>query len=150
MAQILKVDDIHVYYGSIHAVKGVSFEVNEGEVVTLIGANGAGKSTILNTISGLLHPKTGELGDDELDNVAGGGCGTPKDDRMVVTSKDSCYHFSCKYDEWPRGTDMSKISSGTLYFYCVKCYKPAYCSNCRYMVYENGKNRCNHPGNRGL
>ncbi len=45
MAQILKVDDIHVYYGSIHAVKGVSFEVNEGEVVTLIGANGAGKST---------------------------------------------------------------------------------------------------------
>ena len=57
MAQILKVDDIHVYYGSIHAVKGVSFEVNEGEVVTLIGANGAGKSTILNTISGLLHPK---------------------------------------------------------------------------------------------
>ena len=98
----------------------------------------------------LLHPKTGEVSDDELDNVSGGGCGTPKDDRMVVTSKDSCYHFSCKYDEWPRGTDMSKISSGTLYFYCVKCYKPAYCSNCRYMVYENGKNRCNHPGNRGL
>ena len=60
MAQILKVDDIHVYYGSIHAVKGVSFEVNEGEVVTLIGANGAGKSTILNTISGLLHPKIGQ------------------------------------------------------------------------------------------
>ena len=61
MAQILKVDDIHVYYGSIHAVKGVSFEVNEGEVVTLIGANGAGKSTILNTISGLLHPKMGSV-----------------------------------------------------------------------------------------
>ena len=54
-------DDIHVYYGSIHAVKGVSFEVNEGEVVTLIGANGAGKSTILNTISGLLHPKMGSV-----------------------------------------------------------------------------------------
>ena len=61
MAQILKVDDIHVYYGSIHAVKGVSFEVNEGEVVTLIGANGAGKSTTLNTISGLLHPKMGSV-----------------------------------------------------------------------------------------
>ena len=61
MAQILKVDDIHVYYGSIHAVKGVSFEVNEGEIVTLIGANGAGKSTILNTISGLLHPKMGSV-----------------------------------------------------------------------------------------
>lgn len=98
----------------------------------------------------MLHPKTGELGDDELDNVAGGGCGTPKDDRMVVTPKTSCYHFSCKYDEWPRGTDMSKISSGILDYYCVKCYKSAYCSNCRYMVYENGKNRCNHPGNRGL
>ena len=54
---LLKVDDIHVYYGSIHAVKGVSFEVNEGEVVTLIGANGAGKSTVLNTVSGLLHPE---------------------------------------------------------------------------------------------
>ena len=61
MGEILKVDDIHVYYGSIHAVKGVSFEVNEGEVVTLIGANGAGKSTILNTVSGLLHPKTGSV-----------------------------------------------------------------------------------------
>ena len=61
MAQILKVDDIHVYYGSIHAVKGVSFEVNEGEIVTLIGANGAGKSTVLNTVSGLLHPKHGSV-----------------------------------------------------------------------------------------
>ena len=62
MAQILKVDDIHVYYGSIHAVKGVSFEVNEGEVVTLIGANGAGKSTILNTISGVAPHKIVEHG----------------------------------------------------------------------------------------
>ena len=72
MAQILKVDDIHVYYGSIHAVKGVSFEVNEGEVVTLIGANGAGKSTILNTISGLLHPKMGSVlfEDHDLKGVA--------------------------------------------------------------------------------
>ena len=93
---------------------------------------------------------TEESAKDELDNVAGGGCGAPKDDRMVVTPKTSCYHFSCKYDEWPRGTDMSKISSGILDYYCVKCYKSAYCSNCRYMVYENGKNRCNHPGNRGL
>ena len=51
MSEMLKVSDLHVYYGSIHAVKGVSFEVHEGEVVTLIGANGAGKSTILNTVS---------------------------------------------------------------------------------------------------
>ena len=58
---LLKVDDIHVYYGSIHAIKGVSFEVNEGEIVTLIGANGAGKSTTLNTISGLLKPRTGNV-----------------------------------------------------------------------------------------
>ena len=58
---MLKVEDIHVYYGSIHAVKGVSFEVNEGEIVTLIGANGAGKSTVLNTVSGLLHPRAGSV-----------------------------------------------------------------------------------------
>ncbi len=58
---ILQVNDIHVYYGSIHAVKGVSFEVNKGEIVTLIGANGAGKSTVLNTVSGLLHPASGSV-----------------------------------------------------------------------------------------
>ena len=58
---LLEVNDIHVYYGSIHAVKGVSLEVNEGEIVTLIGANGAGKSTVLNTISGLLHPRGGSV-----------------------------------------------------------------------------------------
>ena len=61
MAQILKVNDINVYYGSIHAIKGISFEVNEGEIVTLIGANGAGKATTLNTISGLLRSKTGSI-----------------------------------------------------------------------------------------
>ena len=62
MAQtMLKVDNINVYYGNIHAVKNISFEVNEGEIVTLIGANGAGKSTTLKTISGLLHPKTGDV-----------------------------------------------------------------------------------------
>ncbi len=61
MGVMLKVDGIHVYYGSIHAVKGVSFEVGEGEIVTLIGANGAGKSTVLNTVSGLLPPRTGSV-----------------------------------------------------------------------------------------
>ena len=61
MEAILKVEDINVYYGSIHAIKGVSFEVNEGEIVTLIGANGAGKSTTLNTISGLLRSQTGSI-----------------------------------------------------------------------------------------
>ena len=58
---MLKVNDINVYYGNIHAIKGVSFEVNEGEIVTLIGANGAGKSTILKTISGLLRSATGSI-----------------------------------------------------------------------------------------
>ena len=69
---LLKVDDIHVYYGSIHAVKGVSFTVEEGEIVTLIGANGAGKSTVLNTVSGLLHPKSGSIifQDKDLKGVA--------------------------------------------------------------------------------
>ena len=61
MEAILKVEDINVYYGSIHAIKGVSFEVAKGEIVTLIGANGAGKSTTLNTIAGLLRSKTGSV-----------------------------------------------------------------------------------------
>ena len=58
---MLKVDNINVYYGNIYAIKDVSFDVNDGEIVTLIGANGAGKSTILKTISGLLRTKTGDI-----------------------------------------------------------------------------------------
>lgn len=58
---ILKVEDIHVYYGAIHAIKGVSFHVDEGEIVALIGANGAGKSTVLKTVSGLMHPRSGSI-----------------------------------------------------------------------------------------
>ena len=58
---VLQVDNINVYYGNIHAIKDISFHVDEGEVVTLIGANGAGKSTNLKTISGLLHSKTGDI-----------------------------------------------------------------------------------------
>ena len=61
METILKVDQINVYYGAIHAIKDISFEVCQGEVVTLIGANGAGKSTTLNTVSGLLRSKTGSV-----------------------------------------------------------------------------------------
>ncbi|QJW47495.1 ABC transporter ATP-binding protein [bacterium BFN5] len=67
---MLKIDNINVYYGAIHAIKGISLEVNEGEIVTLIGANGAGKSTILRTVSGLLKPKTGEI-KFEGKNIAG-------------------------------------------------------------------------------
>jgi len=58
---MLKVEDMHVYYGAIHAVKGVSFEVEQGQIVALIGANGAGKSTVLKTISGLMHPRSGSI-----------------------------------------------------------------------------------------
>ena len=58
---MLKVEGLNVYYGSIHAIKGVSFEVNQGEIVTMIGANGAGKSTTMNTVAGLLKPKSGSI-----------------------------------------------------------------------------------------
>ncbi|MBO0602190.1 ABC transporter ATP-binding protein [Sporosarcina sp. E16_3] len=58
---MLKVDNLNVYYGSIHALKGVSLHVDQGEIVTLIGANGAGKSTLLKTLSGLLKPKEGTI-----------------------------------------------------------------------------------------
>lgn len=61
MSSVLQVENINVYYGSIHAVKDVSFHVEPGEVVTLIGANGAGKSTTLNTVAGLLHSRTGSV-----------------------------------------------------------------------------------------
>ena len=58
---MLSVENIHVYYGNIHALKGISFEVNEREIVALIGANGAGKSTTLQTISGIMHPRSGKI-----------------------------------------------------------------------------------------
>ena len=61
MNTMLKVEDINVYYGAIHAIHDVSFDGNEGEIVTLIGANGAGKSTILKTVSGLLRSRTGSI-----------------------------------------------------------------------------------------
>ena len=68
---MLKVEDLNVYYGKIHALKGISFEVNKGEVVSLIGANGAGKSTTLKTISGMLRSKTGSITfmDEDISNV---------------------------------------------------------------------------------
>lgn len=68
---LLTVDNMNVYYGAIHAIKGISFEVDEGEIVTLIGANGAGKSTTLKTVSGLLRSKTGSITflDKDIGNV---------------------------------------------------------------------------------
>lgn len=61
MGSVLTAKDLNVYYGAIHALKGISFDVNKGEIVTLIGANGAGKSTTLHTVSGLLRSKTGDI-----------------------------------------------------------------------------------------
>ncbi|NWF62892.1 MAG: ABC transporter ATP-binding protein, partial [Chloroflexi bacterium] len=61
MGKLLELTNIHSYYGHIHALKGISLHVNEGEIVTLIGSNGAGKSTTLRTISGLLHPREGKV-----------------------------------------------------------------------------------------
>ena len=68
---LLRVEDLHVHYGSIHAIKGISFEVNEGEIVTLIGANGAGKSTTLNTVSGLMKASKGTItfNDEDITSV---------------------------------------------------------------------------------
>ena len=71
-APMLRVTDLEVYYGAIHALKGLSLDVNEGEIVTLIGANGAGKSTTLRTISGLIAPKSGTI-TFEGKNIAGKG-----------------------------------------------------------------------------
>ncbi len=71
MAAMLKVDDLHIAYGSVAALKGVSMDLNKGEIVTVLGANGAGKSTLLRAISGLVHPAAGsiEFKDEVLNNV---------------------------------------------------------------------------------
>ena len=74
-APLLRVSDIHVYYGAIHAIKGISLEVYENEIVTLIGANGAGKTTTLNTIAGLLKPRQGAI---ELNGTPIQGVGASK------------------------------------------------------------------------
>jgi len=68
---MLELHDVHSYYGSIHALRGVSLHVNEGEIVTMIGSNGAGKSTTIRTISGLIHPRRGEviLNNERIDHL---------------------------------------------------------------------------------
>ena len=89
---LLELKDVHTYYGAIHALRGVSFTVDEGEVVTLIGSNGAGKSTTLRTISGLLRPRQGEitLGGQRIDGkrpheiVELGVCQSPEGRRVFA------------------------------------------------------------------
>lgn len=71
MGKLLELNNVHSYYGHIHALKGISLHVNEGEIVTLIGSNGAGKSTTLRTISGIIHPREGkvELSGENISNM---------------------------------------------------------------------------------
>ena len=137
METILKVDNINVYYGSIHAIKGVSFEVAQGEVVTLIGANGAGKSTTLNTISGLLRSKTGsvtflgeDLGKVPAHKVVSRGLALVPEGRRVflqMTTQENlemgAYTQSGKpdpadlekvYEQFPRLKERRKQVAGTL------------------------------------
>ncbi|MBL8047642.1 MAG: ABC transporter ATP-binding protein [Chthonomonas sp.] len=90
---MLKISDINVYYGAIHALKGVSMEVEKGEIVSIIGSNGAGKSTLLRTISGLLKPRNGSiqfLGDDiggmRADLIVKAGIGQSPEGRRIFTN----------------------------------------------------------------
>nr|MBQ8245242.1 ABC transporter ATP-binding protein [Oscillospiraceae bacterium] len=64
---MLRITDLHTYYGSVHALKGISMQVDDGKIVTLVGSNGAGKSSTLNTISGLVHPRSGSIILDDTD-----------------------------------------------------------------------------------
>ena len=83
---LLDVKDLNVYYGAIHALQGISFNVNEGEIVTLIGANGAGKSTTLRTISGLLRPRRGSV--------------SFKDEDITMTPAEHCPAVSSRCWPW--------------------------------------------------
>lgn len=78
MANMLSVKDLHVYYGAIHAIKGISFDIDEGEIVTLIGANGAGKTTTMHAISGLLKPKSGSITFCGTDLITTDACKIPR------------------------------------------------------------------------
>lgn len=116
---MLEVEDINVYYGTIHAVKGVSFDVRENEIVTLIGANGAGKSTILKTISGLLHNKTGSIRfmDKDLKGIAphkivkGGLAHVPEGRRIFqeLTVEQNLEMGAYTQSGETMGTDMEKV-----------------------------------------
>src|SRR5204863_9876488 len=89
---LLELKDVHSYYGNIHALKGISLTVDKGEVVTLIGANGAGKSTTLKTISGLIHSRQGSiiLAGERIDGLAphlivSKGVGQSREGRQMFT-----------------------------------------------------------------
>lgn len=134
---MLKVNDLHVYYGGIHALRGVSIEVNKGEIVSIIGSNGAGKSTLLNSISGFLKYKEGEIiyNDNKMGNnpskiVKMGICQVPEG-RLVfanLTVEDNLFmgaylrndkngikeDFEKVYQLFPRLKEREKQIAGTL------------------------------------
>ena len=86
---ILKLEDVHTYYGAIHALKGVTIDVREGEIVTLIGSNGAGKSTTLRTINGLVHPRQGSITFQGKDITKTGPHRHREDGHLAVTRRAS-------------------------------------------------------------
>ena len=107
---MLKVTDLQVYYGVIQALKGISFEVNEGEVIALIGANGAGKTTILHTVTGLINQKAGKIefeGKDIYDNLMMGAY-TRKDKKEIAET------LAMVYKRFPRLEERKKQMAGTL------------------------------------
>lgn len=137
MGTVLTVKNINVYYGAIHAIKGISFDVDRGEIVTLIGANGAGKSTTLHTVSGLLRSKTGDiefLGESIAHTaahkiVAKGISHVPEGRRIFqgltveenlqmgafITKKDRIEHnLEYVYEQFPRLKERTKQIAGTL------------------------------------
>ena len=137
MGTVLTVKNINVYYGAIHAIKGISFDVNRGEIVTLIGANGAGKSTTLHTISGLLRSKTGDIEflEESISHTAAhkivskGISHVPEGRRIFqgmtveenlqmgafVTKKDRISHnLEYVYEQFPRLKERTSQIAGTL------------------------------------
>ncbi len=137
MGTVLTVKNINVYYGAIHAIKGISFDVDRGEIVTLIGANGAGKSTTLHTVSGLLRSKTGDiefLGESIAHTaahkiVAKGISHVPEGRRIFqgltveenlqmgafITKKDRIEHnLEYVYEQFPRLKERTRQIAGTL------------------------------------
>ncbi len=119
---LLELRDVHTYYGNIHALKGISLSVDEGEIVTLIGANGAGKSTTLKTISGLLHPRQGEVlfegkridGRPPHDIVALGICQSPEGRRIFprMTVRENLEMGAFQREKGPElATDFERVYS---------------------------------------
>ena len=107
MGKILEVKNLHVHYGMIHAIKGISFHVNKGEIVTLIGANGAGKTSTLQTVTGLIPSSSGEIiyNEKHIEKVPGH---TRKDKKEIEDSLEMIYHH------FPRLKERRNQVAGTL------------------------------------